>query len=319
MGFAELSETRLQIATDDTNSPYYAVGTALSALVKMRVDPELGIGMYARASLGSWENAQLLRSGKADLAIMQALFGLWAREGRGVFRRHGPDHSLRAIASLWPDVEHVMLTTRRAATGTIEDLRNLDGASFAVGPRGSGIEGDVHLLMRRLEIDPATSLQAVNLGPTEAASAMLMGTVAGMTLPGGTPVSLIEAIISHDAGSVKLLEFTDRQLRLIDQGDGLWHRHVIPPGTYLGQELPIQSIAQPSFLAVRAETPAHAVYAVTKAMFENLDVLRVGHRAADAISLDTALGGLPVPLHPGALRFYREASLVVPPSLEPPA
>jgi TRAP transporter TAXI family solute receptor len=310
-------EVRLQIATDDSNSAYYAVGVGLSALAKLRLPEELGVDLYARTSLGSWDNAGLLRRGKVDLAIMQALYGHWARHGKGVFRRVGPDPRLRAIASLWPDAEHVIVRTRHASTGTIEDLRNLEGAPFVVGPRGSGIEGSIHLLMRRLGIDPNRALKPVNLGPTEAASALMMGGVVGLTLPGGPPISLVDAILSHDVSGVKVLEFTDRQLRLIDQDEGLWRRYVIPPGTYLGQEQPISTIAQPSFLAVRAETDPRVVQALTRIIFEDLTILRTAHKTAAAVSLNTALAGLPVPLHPGAVRYFQEAGLKIPASLLP--
>jgi len=307
----------LEIVTDDSNSAYYAVGVGYSALAKMRLPPDMGLDVYTRTSLGSWENAVLLRRRRADLAIMQAIYGHWARTGTGVFRRQGADPGLRAIASLWPDAEHAIVSLRHASSGTIEDLRNLDGAPFVVGPRGSGTEGSTHLILRRLGIDPARAMRPVNLGPAEAASSLLMGSVAGLTLPGGPPISLVDAILSHDVSNVKVLEFTDRQMALINGETNVWRRYNIVPGTYLGQEQPIMTIAQPAFLAVRADLDSRLIERMTHILFEDLAILRAAHRTAAAISLETAFDGLPVPLHDGAIRYYQSVGMDIPPHLIP--
>jgi len=307
------------IATDDTSSTYYTVGVNLAALTQMRLPPEFEADFVAETTLGSWDNALRLRAGKADFAIMQALFGRWARDGSGVFTRFGPDPGLRAVVSLWPDVEHFLLQAKLASTGTIEDLRNLGGAPFAVGASGSAVEASCYLTMRRLGMDPKTTIQATNLVPSEGAAALMMGDVVGMSLPGGPPIPLVDAILSRDVAAMRLLEFTDRQLRLIDNNAGLWRRYMVPAGTYAGQEKPLASIAQSTFLAVRASVPNEIVQGLTQVIFENLNMLRYGHPAANAISLASAFDGLPVPLHPGAAQYFASAGLAIPKPLAPPA
>lgn len=63
------------------------------------------------------------------------------------------------------------------------------------------------------------------------------------------------------------------------------------------------TIAQPNFLAVNADVPEEHVYQITRTMFENLPFLRAIHPATNELTLETALSGLPLPLHPGALRY----------------
>jgi TRAP transporter TAXI family solute receptor len=92
----------------------------------------------------------------------------------------------------------------------------------------------------------------------------------------------------------------------------LWTRYVIPAGTYPGQDADLQTAAQPNFLGVNASISEEHVYLLTKAIYENLVFLNSIHPATKVMSPEAALAGLPAPLHPGALRYYKEIGLNVP-------
>ncbi len=91
----------------------------------------------------------------------------------------------------------------------------------------------------------------------------------------------------------------------------LWSPYTIPANTYPGQDHKIQTIAQPNFLAVRSDIDEDAVYKIVKTIYENLSFLNNIHAATRAMSLERAIEGLPVPLHPGAARFYREQGIEI--------
>ena len=101
----------------------------------------------------------------------------------------------------------------------------------------------------------------------------------------------------------------------MDAGRGLWVPYTIEAGTYPEQEKDIQTIAQPNFLAVNADVDENHVYELTKALYENLPFLNGIHQATKAMAIDRALAGLPVPLHPGAARYYAEVGITVPDTL----
>ena len=84
----------------------------------------------------------------------------------------------------------------------------------------------------------------------------------------------------------------------------------IPAGTYDGQDADVSTAAVGNFLITHDEVPEETVYAMTKLLFENLDQLVAAHAAAQGIDPEKALEGMPVPLHPGAERYYREAGLI---------
>jgi hypothetical protein len=84
----------------------------------------------------------------------------------------------------------------------------------------------------------------------------------------------------------------------------------IPAGTYEGQEDDVPTAAVGNFLITHADVPDDTVYQMTRLVFENLDTLAAAHAAAKAIDPAKAAQGVPVPLHPGAERYYREAGLM---------
>ncbi|MEL6683440.1 MAG: TAXI family TRAP transporter solute-binding subunit, partial [Pseudomonadota bacterium] len=107
-------------------------------------------------------------------------------------------------------------------------------------------------------------------------------------------------------------EFTDEQLAQADGGRDLWTRFIIPAGTYPGQDADLNTIAQPNFLATHADLPEENVYQITKTIYENLPFLQAIHPATKAMALEQAIAGLPVPLHPGAARYYQEQGIEIP-------
>ena len=154
------------------------------------------------------------------------------------------------------------------------------------------------------------------LAYTPSAQAMMDGRISGMNTPAGPPVAAVTQLFAQQGDDkVKVLDFTDDQLAGIQKKYPIWNRYVIKAGTYPGQKKDIHTISQPNFLACTPDLSEDTVYLITKTIYENLPFLHNIHKATKAMSLDRAIGGLPVPLHPGALKFYREQGVEVPQSL----
>jgi TRAP transporter TAXI family solute receptor len=107
---------------------------------------------------------------------------------------------------------------------------------------------------------------------------------------------------------VKLLKIPPDVVAKI--GDPTFVPAVIPVRTYEGQTEDIETAAILNFLVTREGLSADVVYAMTKAVFSNLNQLVQTHPAASGISLRDAIIGMPVPLHPGAERYYREMGIL---------
>jgi TRAP transporter TAXI family solute receptor len=118
--------------------------------------------------------------------------------------------------------------------------------------------------------------------------------------------------MASNEGKFTILDVTEEQRMKMDGGRNLWVPYTIAAGTYPGQDKDINTIAQPNFLAVNADVDENHVYMLTKTMYENLPFLQAIHPATKAMAIEKAMAGLPVPLHPGAQRYYEEVGLEIP-------
>ena len=134
-----------------------------------------------------------------------------------------------------------------------------------------------------------------------------------MNVPAGPPASAItQAYATIGPQGIRVLEFTDAHIEQVNSSYDVWKRVVIKAGTYPGQEKDIRTISQANLLAVHQDLAPDLVYKITKNLYNNLTFLRKVHKSTEEMSLDRALLGLSVPLHPGAVRFYKEKGLDIP-------
>ncbi|MCF7698417.1 TAXI family TRAP transporter solute-binding subunit [Loktanella sp. M215] len=301
------------LATGSTGGTYYPVGVALATLIKVKLQPDDGIGMSALTTAGSGENIRLLHDGQAQFAILQALYGQDAATGSGTMQEAGPQTALRSVAILWPNVEHFVVATADAKTGTMADLLALAGQPMALGAPESGTRGSTQALLDGLGVKTDAGLSDADYGA--AVAALEAGEVKAISLPGGDPVGALAELFASEREAYRLLSFTADEAKTADAGRGLWSAYTIPADTYAGQGKELSTIAQPNFLAVNADVSEDNVYRITRAIFENLPFLQAIHPATQALAVDKALAGLPLPLHPGAARYYREIGIEIPDAL----
>lgn len=309
---AHAEEASYVLATASTGGTYYPVGVALSTLVKVKLEPGEKIGMSAISSAGSGENVRLLRENEAQFAILQGLFGSYAATGTGPIAESGPQEQLRSVTMLWQNVEQFIVANDAAGDGTVAALVDLKGQGMAMGAQNSGTIGSNRTLLSGLGVNIDEDYELVFGGYGPSVEALQNGQVKGVGIPAGVPTGAISQLMAAAGDSVTPLEITDEQMAAMDGGRELWTRYVIPAGTYPGQDSDWNTIAQPNFLATNADVSEENVYLITKTIYENLPFLQAIHPATKAMALENAIAGLPVPLHPGAARFYQEQGIEIP-------
>ncbi len=307
------------LATATTGGTFYPVGVAIATLTKQVLEEEHGVALAAISSAGSEENLRLMRSGEARFAILQGLYGAWAWRGEGRLSGQEPFAELRSVTALWPNVEHFLIRAALAETGTVADLERLSGRRFSIGARFSGTEGSNRHILDAIGIDPDEDLNLVYQGYGASADAFQNQLIDGMNTPAGVPVGAVTRAMAAARGNAVLLSFSEAQRDAVNRGyPGLWQFFEIEAGTYPNQNEPVRTIAQANLLAVTADVPDEHVYRLLVTLYDNLGFLHAFHAATRAMRLESALDGLPVPLHPGAVRFYRDQGMDIPDHLMPP-
>ena len=296
--------------TASTGGTYHPVGTAIATLSKVKLLPKQKFSLTAVNSAGSGANVQAMGAGTADFAILQGLYGSYAATGTGPIS--DPQKNLRSVTMLWQNVEQFVVANSAVNTGTVSDMLALKGQGAGMGAKNSGTLGSNKVLMSGLGIDIESDFSLVYGGYGPTADALANGQIVAAGIPSGPPTGAITKLMAGNEGKFTILDVTADEAKKLDGGRMLWTPYTIKAGTYPGQSKDINTVAQPNFLAVNANVDDNHVYLLTKTMYENLPFLQAIHPATKAMAIEKAMAGLPVPLHPGAAKYYQEVGLTVP-------
>lgn len=317
IGFSQAQETRFfRIGAAATSGTFFEIGGVIaSAISKPDGSPPCehggncgvaGLIAVTQATQGSVENLRMIGDGQIESGIAQSDVVSWAYAGTGIFAADGPITKLRMIGSLFP--ESLQLVVR--SDSSIRNLADLKGAHVSVGQAGSGTLADARALLAAAGL-AETDLAAEHLRPGVAAAEVRDGTLDGFFLIGGTPVSAISELAA--VVPIRLIPVEDDVLARMRRNSTSYHRSVIPAGIYPGIEKATPSIGFKALWIVSPDVADELVYEITKALWNGATrrLLDAHDPLGREIRIETALDDLPVPLHPGARRFYREAGLPI--------
>ncbi len=297
----------LLMATGMPGSSFYHNGLSMASMwtTKLR---DIGIRVSAAVSEGSLENLEAIRIGDADIVLADELFCAMAQNGVGLFKGRTVKE-LRSIGYMWPEALHLVIRSNKATTGTIQDV---NGLTMTVEPADSGARFIIDALMK----DGKGNKFKIRRRPmnyVSAAEALRRGDISVFTLMGGLPSTVVTSLLADMKTPLTFLNVPSARVEAVQKEypTGMI-QYAIPAGTYPNQPQPVNTIAQRSVLCVAASLDAPIVYALTKALFENLEQLGKSHPAMRNITMETAVQGLSVPLHKGAVQYYREKNITVP-------
>jgi TRAP transporter TAXI family solute receptor len=315
--FAQQRQSRSYVLTTaTTGGVFYPVGVAIATLTKVRLQASQGLDLSAISSAGSSENVKLLRENQAQFAILTALVAQFARQGVGPFQQDGPQNNLRGLLPLWWNYDQFVVDRRLAPTGRIGDLANLYGRKYSMGARGSGLETHHRWLFPNLGLQ-TDRFDLVYLGYGPTAEALQNGTIQGGNFQAGLPTGSLTQLMASAGDRMRFLEFNEEDVARANGDASLLFLGTVPANTYPNQPQPWKTARLSNYLACNAAVPEQDVYLIVKTIFENLPFLNNIHAATREIDLQDAASGGPLPLHPGAIRYYRERGLTIPPAMIP--
>jgi TRAP transporter TAXI family solute receptor len=280
------------IATGSQQGVYYQYGAGFVALSGSGIGP-----VQLTPTTGSVENLRLIGSGAATFAFTAADAAIDGYTGRPPFASPVP---IRALARLYDDYIHLVVPAD-SPVRTVNDLR---GRKVSIGPEGSGTALIAGRVLAAYRLDPRTAIAASALSLDDSVTALKQHRIDAFFWSGGLPTSGIVTLAKEMP--IRLVGMADAAAALRERYGPAYLLGTVPRGTYPGLTAAVATVAVPNYLVTAASTSDELVRDTTEALF--VDAPKISERVPAAGHLDrrTAIYTEPIPLHPGALAYYRQ-------------
>ncbi len=293
--FAVAQTTRLSIGTGGTGGVYYPMGGGMAAVLSKYVP---GWEATAEVTGASVANLQLIGQGKQDIGFTMADAAFDAVSGNAKFKDRKVD--ARTLIVLYPNKMHVVTT---AASG-ITKVADLKGKRVSTGEPNSGTEV---MAMRLLEAaGVGTDFQRERLSVAEGVNAMKDRKIDALVWVGGLPTSAITDLATTPGTEIRLIDHAEYADAMNKKWGPLYVKGTIPANTYKGQTADVGNLDVWNLLVADKKLSDEMAYTIVKTLFEKKDELIAVHREAKNIRLEAQASGSPIPLHPGARKYYEE-------------
>ena len=302
MSFAQ---SELSIATGGTGGVYYPTGGAYAELINEYMD---GYSAVAEVTGASVENVGLVARGDSDMALALADTVFQAYSGTG---RFGPEgelpqlENLRALGSAYPNAVHIVTIEGSGITS----LQDLAGKRVSVGAPGSGTELSAQTIMSANGIT-YEDIDEQLLNFNETTDALRDGQIDAGFLSVGPPTSSILSLA--ETRDINLVSLSEEEVAAAVEADPTFASYTIPGGTYAGQDEDTVTVGTPNVIIVSAELDEEIAYTFTSTLYEHIDEVIAVHPSANDTTPEFSLSSTPIPLHPGALRYYEEQGMEIP-------
>ena len=290
----------ITIGTGGVTGVYYPTGGAICRLVN-KGRKQHGLRCSVESTGGSVYNTRTIRQGELDFGVVQSDVQAAAISGTGAFKDDGAYPDLRAVFSVHPEPMQVMV---RADSG-IRTIADMKGKKVNIANPGSGTRVLAEILLKYHDVSPSDFALAAELKSSEQAAALCDGkldaTIWAAGLPNG---SSQEATSSCD---VRIIPLEGPAVDRLLSDNSAYARATIPGGMYPGNSSDIPSWGPKATFVTSAGTPDNVVYALVSSVFENFGDFKKLHPAFGRLKeSEMIVDGLTAPLHPAAIRYYKE-------------
>ena len=294
---AQAADQFINILTGGTSGVYYPLGVAIS---KVYIEHIKDVRPSVQATKASVENLNLIQAGRGEVAFTLGDSLVAARDGDKEAGFNAPLDKVRVIAGIYPNYVQI-IASKESGIKTLADLK---GKRLSVGAPKSGTELNARAILKGAGMTYSDLGRVEYLPFAESVELMKNRQLDATLQSAGLGVSSIRDLANSVA--ITVVEVPADMIKDIGPP---FVATTIPKGTYEGQDADVSTAAIVNYLVTRADMPEETVYAMTKSMFENLPQLTAAHAAAKDIKLENAAKDPPVPLHPGAERYYKERKM----------
>ncbi|HLS21289.1 MAG TPA: TAXI family TRAP transporter solute-binding subunit [Paenalcaligenes sp.] len=289
----------VNILTGGQSGVFYPLGVAMAQLYGEQIP---NVRSTAQVTKASAENMNLLQAGRGELAwsLADSVADAWeGREEAGFTQKLD---KLRGVTRTYNNYIQIV-ANKGSGIKTIDDLK---GKRISVGAARSGTELNARAIFDAagLSYDDFSKVEYLPFG--ESVELMKNRQIDATLQSAGLGVASI-----RDLATSIDIEIIPVPVEVVENvGSPAYLPATIPAGTYEGQDEEIPTAAIPNFLVTHEDVPEELVYEMTKVFYDNLDALQSTHNVIKAVNIDNALEGMPVPVHPGAEKYFKEQGII---------
>ena len=294
---------RINIATATTGGSYYPGGIALAQLWSEKDVANAS----ASTSSGSVENVSLLMGNEANVVACQSNILQYAYEGIETYQGK-PHPQLRILSPNFSQPYQFVVKK----SSNLESISGWKGKKIVVGRVGSGTFVTHERIFKVFGIN-ISDIKANNIGQSEGIDAIRNGLADAAICIGIVPLAPISDALAAPGSDVTIYSLNEKEIQSILEQNVWMSPMTIPAGSYKGLDHDVGTIGHVGFWIVRDDFPEDVAYNLVKAMHENADWLKTAYSGYDNPSFlqpATVINRMPVPVHPGALRYYKEVGLL---------
>jgi len=300
MGQAQAQQKFMTIGTGGVTGVYYAAGGAICRLVN-KDRAKHGFRCSVESTGGSVVNINTIKAGELDFGVSQSDVQFNAFNGAKQFEKDGKHTDLRSVFSIHPE-PFTVLSRKEANITKFDDLK---GKRFNVGNPGSGTRAAMDEFLASSGGKISDFGLAAELKADEHGAALCDNKIDGFFYGVGHPSANIQDPIT--TCGARLVPMTGPAVDKLVAANSYYAKVNIPGGLYAGHPNPTPTYGVLASFVTSAKVSDAAVYELVKAVFENFDEFKKLHPAFVGLDPKNMIkDGLSAPLHPGALKYYKE-------------
>ncbi|WP_322515643.1 TAXI family TRAP transporter solute-binding subunit [Rhodopseudomonas palustris] len=288
----------VNVLTGGTSGVYYPLGVAIA---KIYGDKIPNVKSQVQATKASVENLNLLQQGRGEIAFTlgDSLKAAWDGDPEAGFK--AKLDKLRVIGAIYPNYIQIVAT----ADSGIKTLGDLKGKSLSVGAPKSGTELNSRAILKAAGMDYKDMGKIEYLPFAESVDLMKNRQLAATLQSAGLGVASLK-----DLSNSSEINVVSVPKEVVDKIGSPFVAETIPAGTYKGQDKDVPTAAVINYLVTSSAVSDDLAYQMTKLVYDSLPELASAHAAGKGIKLETAAAGSPVPLHPGAIKYFKEKGVL---------
>ena len=299
-GSAEGGAVSLSMATGGTSGTYYGFCGVVGQVLNEKMADSRNITVVSSGA--SAANIDLVETGANELAIVQNDVMYYAYSGTDMYAEKAPYENYSAVMSCYP--EYVQIIANKNIT-SIDDLK---GKKVSVGDAGSGVEFNARQILAAYGIDIDSDITKNNQGFADSADSLKNGTIDAAFVVAGYPTTAVAELASTYNFNILAVDQEHADALMADYG--FYTYGVIPGNTYSCVAEDVPAVAVMATIIARNDVSEDTIYNFVKGMFDYQADITTGHAKGAELSLETAVSGVDIPFHPGAVKYFTEAGVM---------